>query len=50
METNMMIVNIPLNVAVAVLVMTAPIAFSDHFRLYLCMVSLYCLPETWIAL
>ena len=46
METNKMIINIPLNVAVALLIiMTAPVPLPDYARLYLGTLSLYCLPD-----
>ena len=50
METNTMIINIPLNLVIAMLVMTAPVPLPDYARLCLGTLSLYCLPETWISL
>ena len=40
-----MILEIPLNLVIAILFMTAPVPFSDHARLYLGTISLYCLPD-----
>ena len=42
---NTMIINIPLNVVVALLVMTAPVPLPDYARLCLGTLSLYCLPD-----
>ena len=50
METNKMIINIPLNLVIAMLIMTAPVPLPDYARLCLGTLSLYCLPETWISL
>ena len=39
---------IPLNLVVAMLFIAAPVPLTDHIRLYLATVSLYCLPEDLI--
>ena len=45
METNKMIINIPLNLVITMLIMTAPVPLPDYARLCLGTLSLYCLPD-----
>ena len=41
--------SIPINLVVAMLIITAPVPLPDYIRLYAATMSLYCLPEDRIA-
>ena len=41
--------SIPINLVVAMLIITAPVLLPDYIRLFAATMSLYCLPEDHIA-